>query len=418
VREHFLFRSFVILFSCFSFVTYSQEPIKEKKVESDLSGHFRTDYTYFPNTPIYPGQHQHYFSGYFNPAVYFEWNKGKQLLQVTAFSRLDQYDTASTHADLREFYYRYSAKKWEASLGFKKIFWGVAESNHVGDVINQLDGLEGFDIEQKLGQPMIHLSWTPNWGTIDVIGMAYHRQLRFPGPQGRPRPPSVLNYDSTKYESKEEEYQPEIAVRYSHSFSIFDIGVSYFNGTTRPPIFVPEDPTDTTNFNFFAFYESIQQASFDLQAFTGPVLWKAEGAYRISNNNVRTGVKEKKEIYSFVGGIEYTFGNLFRSGADLGVIVEYNYDNRGIELITALDNDMFYGLRLALNDVQSSDLLIGYIVDNTNSTQRYFAEANRRLGETWKLSLQASGFNDVDEDEFIYLIRKDGFFRLSLYKYL
>ena len=117
----------------------------------------------------------------------------------------------------------------------------------------------------------------------------------------------------------------------------------------------------------------------------------------------------KKIIRSFIGGVEYTISNMFRSGADLGIIAEYNYDDRGLELLSALDNDMFYGLRLAANDRQSTDFLGGYIVDMANQTQRYFIRANRRLGDSWKLSFEASGYNDVDPEEFIYLIRKDGF---------
>jgi len=409
-KIHYLLFPVIFIFSIQRL--HSQDSLKVPKVTSELSGNFRVDYRYFPDEALYPGQFNQYWSGYFEPKVYLKWNKGKQLLQFSGFGRLDQYDTASTHVDLRELYWQALFKKSEISVGFKKIFWGITESNHVVDVVNQLDALEGFDIEQKLGQPMVHFSWSPKWGTIDVIGMAYHRQLLFPGPNGRPRPPlgdptansGNFHLDSTIYESEYNEYQPEIALRWSHSVSIFDIGLTYFNGTTRPPLFATND-----GIHFNIFYELINQVGIDIQAYTGSMLWKFEGAYRESN---------RKAIRSFVVGGEYTFSNLFRSGADLGFIVEYNYDDRGIELLTALDDDMFYGLRFALNDRQSTDFLGGYIVDNDNGTQRYFLEANRRLGNSWKLSINASGYNNVAQTEFIYLLRADGFIGISLYKYL
>lgn len=398
-----LFWTFVILILFYSSTVLSQDTIETPNLYSELSGNFKIDYRYYPNEALYDGQHEQYFSGYFQPEIYLEWNKGKQLFQFTGFGRIDQYDTYSTHADLREFYWQMLFKKWEISVGLKKIFWGVTESNHIVDVINQLDGYEGFDIEQKLGQPMVHFSWSPKWGTIDIIAMSYFRQLHFPGPEGRPRPPSLLDYDKTAYESDLNEYQPEIAVRWSHSFSIFDFGLSQFFGTSRAPIF---QTTDTVTFN--AYYEQIGQTGIDVQAYTGSMLWKAEGIYRTSN---------RKIIKSYVVGGEYTFSNILQTGADLGLILEYNFDDRGPELLTALDNDMFFGIRIALNDRQSSDLLGGYILDMANQTQRYFVEINRRLGDSWKLSIEASGFNNIDESEFIYLIRNDNYLKVSLAKY-
>lgn len=383
--------------------SFGQDSIKDPRLSASFSGNFRIDYRYFPNEALYPGQHSGYASSYFQPELYMEWNKGNQLLQITGFGRLDQYDTVSTHVDLREMYWQLLAKKWELSVGAKKIFWGITESNHVVDIINQSDGLEGFDLEQKLGQPMAHFSTARTWGTIDLIGMAYHRQLKFPGLAGRPRPPSMIDYDSTVYESEYNEYQPEVAVRWSHSFWLIDLGITHFYGASRAPIFLTKD-----NINFKMGYEMINQSGIDFQLMTGSMFWKFEGIYRQS---------DRKVIRAYVGGGEYTISNMFRSGIDLGLIVEYNYDDRGQELISALDNDMFFGMRFAFNDRQSTDLLAGYIVDMENFTQRYFIEANRRLGETWKLSLEASGFENVADSEFIYLIRKDGFGKVSLIKY-
>jgi len=128
-------------------------------------------------------------------------------------------------------------------------------------------------------------------------------------------------------------------------------------------------------------------------------------------------ISDRKEIIAYVVGGEYTIWNIFRSGADLGIIAEYNYDNRGIELISALNNDLFIGLRLAANDRQSTDFLGGVITDLDNQTLRYFVEFNRRIGDSWKISAEAIGYENVDPNEFIYLIRNDSFLRLSAVKY-
>ncbi|MBN4062021.1 hypothetical protein JYU20_02365, partial [Bacteroidales bacterium AH-315-I05] len=373
------------------------------KIHSEVSGIFKGDYRYFPDEALYPGQHGEYFSTLFQPEIYLEWNKGKQLIQFTGFARLDQYDTKRTHADIRELYWQTIFKKWELSIGMKKIFWGVTESNHLVDIINQADVLEGFDVEQKLGQPMIHVSLSPKWGTIDLYAMTYFRKMKFPGPQGRLRPPFELDESNTTYESDLEEYNPDLAIRWSHSIGVFDIGISHFYGTSRLPLF------QTTNgFTFNTHYELINQTGLDVQAATGPMLWKAEMIYRKS---------KRKTITALTAGGEYTFSNLLRSGINLGLIAEYNFDDRGAESINALTDDFFFGTRIAFNDPQSTDLIGGFIIDRKNQTLRYFVEANRRLGDSWKISIEASGFDNIDPAEFLYLLRNDSYAQISLAKY-
>lgn len=392
-----------IIFLGFLSIPVLAQDTEEPKMTSEISGNFQGDYRYFPDAALYPGQHEDYFSVLFQPEIYLEWNEGDQLFQFVGYARLDQYDTKRTHADLRELYWQSIQKKWEISFGIKKIFWGVTESNHLVDIVNQADVLEGFGLEQKLGQPMIHASFSPKWGTLDVMVMSYFRKMQFPGPQGRLRPPFSLMNAATTYESGMDEYNPDVAVRWSNSFDDFDIGISHFYGTSRIPLF-----TSSNGFIFNPHYELIHQSGLELQVFTGSVVWKTELIHRES---------KRKTITALTVGGEYTFANIFRSGADLGFIAEYTYDDRGIESINGLDDDIFAGVRIALNDRQSSDLLGGVIIDRQNQTLRYFAEANRRLGDAWQVSLEVSGFDNIAPTEFLYLIRNDSYAQLSLAKF-
>ena len=402
-RSCFMF-GFGLVFLFFNTGMISAQDNSEKpKIYSEISGNFKLDYRYFPDDALDPNQHQEYFSARFQPEVYLEWNKGKQLLQFTGFARIDQYDNKRTHADIRELYWQAIFKNWELSIGIKKIFWGVTESNNLVNIINQADILEGFDPEQKLGQPMVHASWSPNWGTIDFYVMTYFRQLRFPGTEGRLRPPFELDYSKTTYESDLNEYNPDLAIRWSHSIGVFDIGISHFYGTSRAPLVKTPDGVD-----FNIHYELMNQTGLDIQASTGPMLWKAEVIYRVS---------KRKTINAYTVGGEYTFSNIFSSGIDIGLIAEYNFDDRGVELINALDDDFFFGTRFAFNDTQSTDFIGGIIIDRNNQTLRYFLEANHRLGNSWKIGIEASGFDNIDPSEFLYLIRNDSYIQFSLSKY-
>ena len=60
-----------------------------------------------------------------------------------------------SHVDIRELNLLYTQDNWEGIAGISRVFWGVTESGHLVDIINQTDQLEGFDGEDKLGQAMI-----------------------------------------------------------------------------------------------------------------------------------------------------------------------------------------------------------------------------------------------------------------------
>ena len=378
---------------------------KVSTISSGISGNVRGDYRFYPKEALYPGQKEEYFSAVFNPEAYIEWDDGKQLIQFKGFGRLNQYDNEQTHWDVRELYYQYVFKKWEVSLGAKQIYWGFTESNHLANVINQDDVLEGSDIENKLGQPMLHLSFSPKWGVIDVMAMPYFRTMKFPGVNGRGRPPFEIGTQAN-YESNFEEYNPDLAIRWSHSIKSVDLGVSHFYGTSRIPLIVAETTSLQLPPTLSIYHELINQTGLEFQLTTGAMLWKLEAINRFS---------KRKTIKAFTAGGEYTFSNVFKT--DVGILVEYTYDDRGDESINGLNDDFFLGMRIAFNDKQSSDFLGGVNIDREKGTIMYFAEANRRLGDSWKVSVKALGFEEVSETDFLYLIRNDGYLEFSLAKY-
>jgi len=367
----------------------------------EISGNIQGDYRYFEAEGLYFGQEQEYFSSIFNPEIYVEWDNRNQLVQFKGFARLNQHDIEQTHWDIRELYYQKIIANWEVSVGKKQIYWGFTESNHLVNIINQDDFLEGNGVANKLGQSMIHISNYGDMGTIDVMVMNDFNPIQFPGAKGRLRPPFFIDYNSTTYESKDGKNNTDLAVRWSHSINAVDVGVSHFKGTSRTPLF-----TTTDGVNFAPHYELIDQTGLELQASSGSMLWKLEAIQRKS---------KRKTIQAYTIGGEYTL--VTKRGYDVGLLAEYNYDNRGAESITGLNDDIFVGLRIGLNDGQSTSFLGGMSKDNESGTISYFAEANRRLGDSWKVSAKAFGFKDVAKDEFLYLLRKDGFIEISLAKY-
>ena len=154
-------------------------------------------------------------------------------------------------------------------------------------------------------------------------------------------------------------------------------------------------------------YEIINQVGLDLQYTQDAWLWKLEAIARSGHGS---------PFFAAVGGFEYTFFQVFESKADLGILMEYLYDGRDEEAPpTAFENDVFAGARLALNDTQDTSVLAGAIYDPSDSTAAILVEAERRLGENWKVELEARLFaGSTEGSDSFQQLGEDGFVGLRV----
>ena len=250
----------------------------------------------FANSPNFPDQKRHNASVALQPEYYNEWDGGRSFTFVPFF-RLDSADSERTHFDIRELFGLWVFETWELGVGIRKVFWGVTESQHLVDIINQTDSVESTDGEEKLGQPMLNISLPRDWGTIDLLIMPYFRERTFIGRKGRLRTSLIVDSDQATFENGAEEYHLDVAVRYSHTIGDWDIGVSHFRGTGRDPTLL--SGTDSAgNSVWVPFYEQINQTGLDLQLITGEWLWKSETIYRSGQGD---------SFFALTGGFEYTF---------------------------------------------------------------------------------------------------------------
>jgi hypothetical protein len=99
---------------------------------------------------------------------------------------------------------------------------------------------------------------------------------------------------------------------------------------------------------------------------------------------------------------------------DLGLLTEYHYDSREDVSIVPFQDDLFLGLRFGFNDAESSEILIGAIIDQQDQTTSFRIEGNRRVFGDARIILETQIFTDVDPDNAIYYLRDSDFVRLSL----
>ncbi len=403
--------------------SHAYEP---KDLYVELSGEMAVSARWYPAGGAHEQQTTRHASGVIiEPEFYFEDEDGWSFT-FTPYYRYDSADDRRTHADIREAYFLMFGEigerdAWELRIGVDRVFWGVIEANHLVDIINQVDLIEHPDEEEELGQLMVHGTWTGDWGAAEFFVLPHHRERTFAGEDGRLRTSLPIDQGPVTYESSARQWHTDFALRYSHSFGPFDIGISFFDGTSREALLRPVDrnrkplarlPDPALGDRLLPHYEQIRQFGLDAQMTTDAWLLKLEAIHRAGAKNL---FLQEQDFAAVAAGVEYTFFSVFDSDADLGILGEWNYDERGAAATRVFNDDVFIAARYALNDVQDTNLLIGVLQDRHYSTRLLVIEFERRLTDQWSLDFETFAFFDVaEEDRQVYDTRRDTFVELRL----
>ena len=388
--------------------------------EVDISGRLSTETWLYPRSAAYPDQHS-YAGGLALETTFYVENDAGTGITVTPFLRYDAGDPDRTFGDFREAYLLMYGDagdgEWELRLGIDRVFWGVAELRSLVDIINQTDVIEHPNEKIKRGQPMAHFTLSGEWGALELFAMTWHRARTYPGPRGRQRYEFIVDQDMISYESGAKKWHIDLASRYSGLFGPIEIGLSLFNGTNREstllPIFLD------SGLVLAPHYEKIRQFGLDAQLTRGSLLLKLEAIYRAGARNSRyiqhLNALEEEDYAAFILGSEYTLYSILGSNSDLILFAEWVYDGRGRWATNALENDLFIAARLGLNDPQSTEFVLSVLGSLNKSSRVLAGEFKRRLSsDNWLLHIETSAFLDIDEDDFIYYVRRDSYVKVNL----
>ncbi len=390
------------LFFTFSLILFVAANVKAVEIRGNLELQGR----YFLQDPLFSSQKNSDLSFALTPEFYWSWNEEADSLEFVPFSRIDQQDNNRSHSDIRELSWVHVGDDWETRIGMRRVFWGVTEFQHLVDIINQTDTVEDFDNEDKLGQPMINLSLSKDWGVVDFYLLPYFRERTFASKEGRPGLPFV-NSDIALYESSDKEKHLDWALRWTQSIDEMELGISWFQGTSRRPLLI-QNPAQSFQLELVPFYQQISQLGIEIQQAVGDTLIKVEIIH--NQNNL-------KNYWALQGGLEYSQYGVFESNADLGWLVEYSWDERGKSSTSIFQNDIFIGTRLALNDIDSSELLAGFGYDLDFQSTSFIVESSKRIGDDIKVSLEARFFNSDQKLDRLYYFRNDDHVQLSAQYY-
>ena len=349
--------------------------------------------------------------------VFTAWDNDAQSITFKPFFRQDEMDDERTHGDIRELIWNKLTDDYELKLGIGKVFWGVTESAHLVDIINQSDSVESIDGEQKLGQPMVQVLLEREWGNLDLFVLPYFRERTFAGAGARLSP--GLDYADAIYESADEESNVDVAARWSHYWDELEYAVSVFHGTSRDasigflvgPAGVRLQP----------FYPQISQLGVELQYLDEGWAWKFEGMHREGTpENVEGGgyLSSTDSYFATAAGFEYTQVGIWETRIDLGWVVEHIYDSRQEKAgFGAFEHDMLLATRWAANDDADSTLLAGVVYDYEYEDYSLSIEGNTRLFDGLSLALEARVFAPADDNPQIGF-RDEDFVKLTLSYYL
>lgn len=382
---------------------FGQDTI-QKKWELDFTSEVEIENQFFVNKGLYPNQKDYFLSGVLKPKLDIKSEDGRHSFKFELFARGSIQDPNRSHLDIRQAYYQRKVNTLTITAGIRKVFWGVTESNHLVDIINQSDILEGTDGKEKLGQAMLQIAKNSKIGNFEFFYLPYARRIQLPSKTGRNRFPVVLDREDIPFRSSDKAWHPSFAVRWSKTAGDFSLGVAHFYGTSREPLFLGFNPITGLDLS----YPLINQSGVDIQYNKNAWILKLESIYRIS---------EFQDFLAVTSGFEYTFGNVFDKGADFGIVAEYTYDSRQELTFSGLDNDVFIGSRIALNDDKSTDCLFGGIIDVGKGTRLFRFEASRRVANSFKLAIRANILSHVSEREILYNFRNDDLLQMKVSKF-
>ena len=401
-------------------------------------GNFAMQYRYFNreghyqnNEGLVDTQSKSENSFSLEPEISLTWPNGN-IFVFTPFFQFDSQDDKRNFVDIREAYVMFVGDEYEFIIGWKKIFWGVTESQNLVDVINQQDYLSTDSNSDKLGQPMLNLILLRDWGTVSAFVLPYFRESGYPGEDGRLRSTRPIDIEYSDYESSAREKNIDFAVRYSHYLGDLEFGLSYFQGTSRNPGLSPRNfaphpqiPGVQMPTTFVPYFYQMKQIGLDCQYIAGSWLLKIE--FIDQQNNI-------EDYRAWTTGVEYTFTGIFNSETDLSFLGEWLYDTRQYDessteytqnqiasnpygevlMPPAFENDIMVGGRMAFNDIKSSEITLGIIRDIEHPITVITLEGARRLTDHWKIMVELFSVVETEAYDSFYDLRDDDYVSLRL----
>lgn len=305
--------------------------------------------------------------------AFHDFNESRVVAEL--IGRADADDAGRRIIEARQAYLRTPIAGMEAFIGNRQVFWGNAESKNVVDVINQSDAAAAQGSSAKLGAPSLSLERYMDSGDLQLWYISDFRQRTFNDSDGHPS--SGIPVTSAKFERADAQDADDFAGRFAAVSGDWDLAGSLFYGTARDPILTPVSRGTALQ----AYYPLMKSIGIEAQHTGENLLFKWESLH---------GTQATSAFAAAVMGIEYSFYGIVNDLWDLGVIAEIQHDDRPQ---AAADQFLVGGLRLILNDVDDTTLLLLVSADKEAEQSLVSLEASKRLNSWSSIELSSTFFS-------------------------
>ena len=321
---------------------------------------------YFPRNAAYHQQDDVMAKGVVSPVMIISGDAAEFVLEP----RIVTPRRGHVYIDLKDAFVTKTLGQMDVLVGATTEFWGKNEAANLVDVINSKDYTMGLQSGEKQGMPMVKISQSMALGSLDLYAMPIFIENRYAGAESRLRPAMAYRVDESRYQADTDPDDASYAMRFSGYRGDIDFGISAFHGITRDPGAV------ILGGDLVPLYHTITQYGVDLQWTSGETIYKAEVIQRNDQLN-QSGIAEN--YHASIAGFEHTIYGVMQSNGDLALFAEYAQDSRGDDAASGLQNDLFMGGILSMNDVDDTQyrLITGYGLDE--GSRSITLEYSRRL---------------------------------------
>jgi hypothetical protein len=335
----------------------------------------------------------------------YSWNNNNDRITVRPYGRFDFYGSRSVF-DIREGYYLHVGNGWDVLVGVNTVRWGVTESRHLVNIINQIDFGWSIDGDELLGQPMTNVNFATPLGTLSLYGLYGFRPFHQAKLEDRLR--FAFPADGSTVLASNVEKNVNFAARLSNTFPVMtgsvDAGLSYFHGISREPRY--SSSQFGLNLPMVAIYDKIDQAGLDAVGTFGQLQLKFEGIGRSQLG---------QQYAATVAGFEYTFSNVAGTGADVGLVAEHLTDDRSaLQPPTVYTRAVFVGGRLTLNDSSNTHFLAGYLHNYRDGASYAEAKFRTRVKDDLDLALEGRYFITAPQSDVLFTLLHDSHVQMRL----
>ena len=338
-----------------------------------------------------------------NLKISYEKENISSFLNVFAQEDLSDFtsqaDNDRTFLRLDEAYVTYENEDNKILFGKSIRFWGALELSNIVDVFNIEDKRNSPFQSDKIGAYNLELSHYYENSEVSFIVKLYE--------QNNTLAASSYYYSflkdneslSSNLLSKHSKTRPGIYIKYSGSMENYALDYA----------FIYQNAYDSQRYLskiFNKYYENIYLVNKYL-TYNTLVL----GSSLIKMELVYTDVIDDKNVSDYIHsafGIEHSLES-FDNGSELSLLAEYYYYKtlnkqklNDISLGQIFQNDLFLGLRYALNDISNSSALGGVIIDKEYKEETYYVEMQTRLNDMFKIKAELNYIKASKNSNTIY----------------